>query len=131
MIFVVFEWIRGWLLPYPFWIKDLGKKGEYLARRYWHRRGYHLVARNHHIGKGEIDAIMANYKQVIFLEVKSRTWRPDLRFSEQLTHEQKRRLLHLSHIWTGQWSEKPPSRFYLMVIVFRDKDFEIQTARIN
>ena len=130
MIFMLVEWIRGWLLPYPFWIKDLGRKGEYLARRHWHRRGYHLVARNWRHGNGEIDAIMANPKHVVFLEVKSRTWRPHLLFGEQVSRKQKKRLLHLRQVWLNHWHESPPSHFYLVVIIFRGKKFEIRSDHL-
>lgn len=115
MLFRGIECVRGWLMPYPWWIRKLGKKGEYLARRNFHRRGYHLVARNWRSGRGEIDLIMANSKKLIFLEVKTRTQMPERGISDVLTWNQERRLLALADAYVN--SLKVPSLAWDLILV--------------
>ncbi len=104
-------------MPFPFWIKDLGKRGEYLARRHYHRRGFHLVERNWRHGKGEIDLIMAHHRLLVFVEVKTRTYRADQRPGDTLGHEQERRLQALARAYVSRWREvEIPWGFHLIVI---------------
>jgi len=86
-------------MPYPFWISNLGRKGEYLARRYFHRHGFHLLNKNWTHGRGEIDLIMANSKKILFVEVKTRTKQKGRGISDVLSHDQERRLLQLGHAY--------------------------------
>ncbi|MCL2110406.1 YraN family protein [Microgenomates group bacterium] len=57
---------------------SLGKTGEELAERFLLAKGYKLVAKNYRTGKGrgggeEIDLIFLEGKEVVFVEVKTRT----------------------------------------------------------
>ena len=58
-------------------MSSLGKKGEDLTADYYHKLGYKLVARNFvpPYGKqtGEIDLICVKEKEIIFIEVKTRS----------------------------------------------------------
>ena len=131
MLFMFIEWVRGWLLPFPFWIGDLGDRGEYLARRHFHRRGYHLVSRNWRDGHGEIDAIMANHRRLIFLEVKTRSHQPDLRIGDTLGFKQKERLKKLAKKFLAAQPETFPWEFLLVLVtVKKSRRFSIQTARL-
>lgn len=105
MIFMLVEMIRGWLMVFPFWIRDTGKRGEYLVRRHYHRRGYHCVARNWRQGRWEIDLIMAHWRRVVFVEVKTRQIHVARRPHEQIDPEQRRRLISLARRFMGQWPD--------------------------
>ena len=134
MIFQLIARFRGWLMPYPFWIDDLGRRGEYLARRAWHRRGYHLLARNWRHGRGELDVVMANPERVVFLEVKTRTQTGSepIRIGDTLGLEQERRLLGLAETWLRTWPVPVPWTFQLVLVRFTGKRrFEIEQARIQ
>lgn len=52
--------------------KNLGNKGEALAREYLKRRGYRIIASNYRSGHLEIDLITKRQKQLVFVEVKTR-----------------------------------------------------------
>ena len=95
MLFSLLERCRGLLTPYPFWIKDLGKCGEFLARRWYRRRGYHVVDKNWRKGKGEIDLIVANGRRLVFVEVKARSG-GDASIDHVLVYDQEQRLLRLA-----------------------------------
>ena len=109
-------------MPPPFWIRDLGTRGEYLVRRLFHRRGYHCVARNWRHHKGEIDLIMANYRRLLFLEVKTRSYRRGMRIGDQLKYRQKRRLQNLARSYLSQWQcQDLPWKFHLVLVTRHGK----------
>ena len=130
MLFSCIEALRGWLMPFPFWLKGLGPRGEYLARRYYHRRGYHCLARNWRHGRWELDLVMANYRRLLFVEVKTRRYRPGRRIGDVLRHRQKRRLLKLAKIYLDRWKAgEIPWAFCLVLVTFRGRGGpSIQTA---
>lgn len=129
MLFALLEMIRGILMPWPFWVTQLGTRGEYLARRYFHRRGYHLLEKNWRHGHGEIDLIMASRKEVVFLEVKTRSSQPDERFA-LLTKEQEERIKDLIPIYLKQWPGTHPWRFLLVTVLPRGKGWHIETVEL-
>lgn len=60
------------------WIKNqyshlIGKKAELLACEYLQKRGLSLVCKNYRCRSGEIDLIMKEQDQLVFVEVKYRT----------------------------------------------------------
>jgi len=117
MLFALLECLRGWAMPFPFWIRDTGRRGEYLVRRRYHRRGYHLIAKNWRYGRGEIDLIMANWRQVRFLEVKTRKLTVADRPHEQISADQRRRLHALARGYMRQWADREiPWRFQLVLL---------------
>lgn len=52
---------------------DLGFKGEMLAKEYLKQKGYEILDENWVHGKAEVDLIAYLNKQIIFVEVKTRT----------------------------------------------------------
>ncbi len=130
MIFMALQWVCGWLTPHPFWISDLGKKGEFLVRRHFRRRGYHVAEKNWRHGRGEIDAIMANPKGFVFVEVKTRTWRRDLFMADQLSQDQEKRLKRLAGRYLSQWNTAYPWRFDLFLVTRKGSKWRLQSMRI-
>ena len=57
--------------------KEIGDLGERRAARYLRLRGYCIKERNWRFGKGEIDLIASTLRDLVFVEVKTRTYRPD------------------------------------------------------
>ena len=56
---------------------QVGKRGEQVAARYLRRHGYDVLERNLHISHEEIDIIAINKQCIAFVEVKTRTARPE------------------------------------------------------
>ncbi len=52
--------------------KTKGKKGEILARKYLESQGLHYIEANYTIWGGEIDIVMKDLNQYVFVEVKIR-----------------------------------------------------------
>lgn len=53
--------------------KDLGFKGEKLAREFLKSKGYKIIERNYRNGRNEIDIIANKDDLMIFVEVKARS----------------------------------------------------------
>lgn len=51
----------------------IGKAGERHARLWLEARGYQFVAANWHCQSGELDLVMIDEPQLVFIEVKTRT----------------------------------------------------------
>jgi putative endonuclease len=50
---------------------DLGRRGEQLAVEHLVQKGYHILTRNFHTRRGEIDIVARQDDQIIFVEVKT------------------------------------------------------------
>lgn len=122
MIFQWVERVRGLLMPRPFWPISPWKRGEYLARRWYHRRGYHLLAQNWRHGRGEVDLIMANHREVVFIEVKARSGQTEPALHTALSPDQQKRLVQLAQRYLAQWPQTAlPWRFDLVLVWLRRK----------
>ncbi|OIO06947.1 YraN family protein [Candidatus Falkowbacteria bacterium CG_4_9_14_3_um_filter_36_9] len=53
--------------------QKIGQFGEELAKRYLLRKGYRIIAKNKNTGHKEIDIIAMDKKDLVFVEVKTRT----------------------------------------------------------
>jgi putative endonuclease len=56
----------------PLLMQSVGKAGEDAALRYLEQKGYRCVGRNWRCAYGEIDLIMTEQEQLVFVEVKTR-----------------------------------------------------------
>lgn len=52
---------------------EIGKVGEDIAVRYLQEKGYIIIERNFDCKQGEIDVIAKDNKEIVFVEVKTRT----------------------------------------------------------
>lgn len=52
---------------------EIGKLGEDLACKYLQNNGYQIVERNFEARQGEIDIVALDKKEIVFIEVKTRT----------------------------------------------------------
>jgi putative endonuclease len=53
--------------------KDLGKLGENLAARYYKKLGWKIIAQNYWTRCGELDLVLEKNRQILIVEVKTRT----------------------------------------------------------
>lgn len=76
----------------------LGRAGEGAARRYLEARGYRFIEANWHCASGELDLVMRDGDELVFVEVKTRHGDGSGRASEAITRTKARKLLQ-----TGEW----------------------------
>ena len=53
--------------------QEIGKLGEDIAEHYLKQKGYKILDRNFECRQGEIDIIALDKKEIVFVEVKTRT----------------------------------------------------------
>lgn len=70
----------------------LGARAEGLAVEALQRRGFRLVERNWRCTSGELDAVMWDRDELVFVEVKARTGTSRGSAEEALTHSKARKL---------------------------------------
>lgn len=75
---------------------DLGKRGERLAEEYLLAQGYRLEERNYRTARGEIDLILWDGGELVFVEVRTRT---SLKFGsavESVTRQKQQKLREIA-----------------------------------
>ena len=55
---------------------DIGRFGEKAAARFLRKKGYRILHTNYRAGKNEIDIIASRRREIVFVEVKTRTYSP-------------------------------------------------------
>lgn len=74
---------------------EIGTNGEIQAAIFLKKNNYHIVATNWRSGKKEVDIIAESDKEIIFIEVKTRS-NFDYGFPEEAVTDQKKTLLKLA-----------------------------------
>jgi len=77
---------------------DLGSWGELMAKNYLCSKGYRVVQKNFRSFFGEIDLIMEDAGQIVFVEVKVRK-KPWMEGREGLNHLKLRRISKMVSLW--------------------------------
>jgi len=72
--------------------KNLGNRGENIAKSYLTDRGYSLLAQNYRTGRLEIDLIFSHGERIIFIEVKTRIKTAESKNEVPLTRQQTKNL---------------------------------------
>ncbi len=108
----------------------LGEEGEDAAARYLAQNGYHILARNWHYGKLELDLVCHKDACIVFVEVKTRH-RSD--FGGPLagiTPKKKWNLLRAAQAWltiNNRWDL--PSRFDIICLTGARGGFSMEHYR--
>jgi putative endonuclease len=79
--------------------RALGASGEEAVARWYHQRGYEVVARNWRCAEGELDLILRRGRTIVFCEVKTRTSTAFGVPAEAVTASKQRRLRGLGMRW--------------------------------
>ncbi len=71
----------------------LGQRGEDLACRLLRETGFDILMRNYRTSRGEIDMVARQDQTLVFVEVKTRHYRPGCRPADAVGRHKRRRLL--------------------------------------
>ena len=105
-----------------------GKEAETAACRYLERRGMRLVTRNYRSRRGEIDLIMMDRENLVFVEVRYRR-RSDFGSGAESVHPGKQKKLiacAYSYLQRHPESARRPGRFDVVSITPDRKGMHIQ-----
>ncbi len=82
--------------------KELGEKGEYLARLFLEKKGFVFIRANYTTRHGEIDLIMQENDEIVFLEVKTRTEESAKRYgrgAERIDRKKQEHILRSARVF--------------------------------
>ncbi len=60
-----------------------GAYGERAAAKYLRRKGYRIIGKNVRAGRSEFDIIAVENKTLVFIEVKTRSYDPDIEYLDR------------------------------------------------
>lgn len=83
----------------------LGQTGERLAQAFLENLGYRFVGRNWHCTQGELDLIMLDGDELVFVEVKTRRGEGSGRAGESVSSKKAARLLGSAEWYIAQHAE--------------------------
>ncbi|MDQ3541341.1 MAG: YraN family protein [Chloroflexota bacterium] len=84
---------------------QLGRNGERLAQTFLESLGYRFVARNWHCASGELDLIMLDGNELVFVEVKTRRGERSGRAGEAVSPSKATKLLRAAEWFIAQHAE--------------------------
>lgn len=115
---------------------DIGRFGEKAAARFLKRKGYRILKTNFRAGKNEIDIIAVRRREIVFVEVKTRTYSPlgDLPFGTPMeavdTPKQKRTLAAASAYLYKRKTDRMP-RFDIIEVYLKRRTGLFRTLIVD
>lgn len=112
--------------------KEIGNLGEKLAEKYLIQQKYVILDKNYHIKGGEADIIAQDpeTKEIVFVEVKTRT-STDYGWPEQAINEKKRlRLAKTAHKYLAE-NNYDSSYNYRFDAVSVELDYNTRLAKVS
>lgn len=105
---------------------ELGIEGERIAVEYLRQVGYQLLETNWRFQKKEIDIIAKKGKQVIMVEVKSRSTGKFGKPEEAVTEAKQKFLIEAADAYMQTFEEDTTVRFDIIAIVLNENQAEIK-----
>lgn len=104
---------------------NLGKLGEDRAAAYLLKQNYQLIGRNIRVLRGEIDIIAQHEKQLIIIEVKTKTTAEVAEPWQQVTKSKQRQLIKLADSYVKQEGIDLDVRFDVISILMHGRNHEL------
>lgn len=94
-------------------IHKIGEKAEQAALLFLEKKGLTLLARNYRCKLGEIDLIMRDNAEVVFIEVRQRSHPNYSQAAESVTHAKQRKIIKTAthYLQKQHWLDKVQCRF--------------------
>lgn len=109
--------------------RQLGEKGEELARRFYTEQGYRLLAANYRTRQGEVDLILEREGLLVFAEVKARRGGAIAAPREWVDGKKQRRIMAAALDYLAQHKISDPLMRFDVVEVFFNPAGEAENIR--
>ena len=103
----------------------LGTKGEDLAKEFLIKNGYEILATNWHFRKVEVDIIATDGKEMVVVEVKTRTSNKFGEPEEFLSKQQQRNLVQAANAYSEISHNPLDIRFDIVSIIYNNAEHRI------
>lgn len=104
----------------------LGPLGEQMAMRHLIEQGYLILEQNWRFKHKEIDLIARNNKDIVFVEVKSRTDNFTEELHEAVSLKKQRNIVEAAEAYIMEKDIQLNARFDLLCVVFKEKNHTIE-----
>ncbi len=87
--------------------KVVGRAGEELAKQYFEKLGWQIIATNYHLPFGEIDILAKDHQTIVIVEVKAKT---NLHYGlpqEEVNAHKQAKLRKLAHRISQDYPDQP------------------------
>ena len=112
--------------PPPESARQRGQTAEIMACDYLQGRGLTLVTRNYTCKTGELDLIMRDGEQWVFVEVRSRRASRYGSTLDTITANKQRRLIRAAEYYLQQHRVEQPCRFDVVAITYHADQVQIE-----
>ncbi len=110
--------LRQWLIP-RLDRQALGRRGERAAARFLRRQGWVILHRRYRSPEGELDLVMTDRRQIVFVEVKARLGASAAEAMDNVHPEKQRRLLQAAAAYLQRFGlQGRPIRFDVVSVVW-------------
>ncbi len=111
--------------------REQGKKAEQLACNYLKARGLKLVTKNFQGQQGEIDLIMQDKDDLVFVEVRLRNNQAYGSGADTVSHQKQRRLKNTAELYLQihYGNRVPPCRFDVISMSLRPEEKQFEWIR--
>lgn len=107
---------------------SLGRRCEEFVENYLTRTlGYTFIARRYKSSGGEIDLIMKDKDEIVFVEVKGRDVNSSFEGEDAVTHSKKRRIIRAAENFLS--GENVPARFDVVSVKYNARESRIKNLR--
>ena len=104
---------------------ELGQKGEERAADFLKNKGYRILFRNWKWGGNEVDVIAENNEFIVFVEVKTRSDSFLEHPRNAVPNAKQKSIIRAAEGYIQRYRIDKESRFDIVTIIKKDKDFEI------
>ncbi|MCM8766734.1 MAG: YraN family protein [Candidatus Omnitrophica bacterium] len=109
---------------------EFGKFGEEKGIEFLKRNGYKIIERNYKTKIGEIDIIAKKEKQIIFIEVKTRS-SDNYGFPEEAVNQRKlKKIEKVAYLYLKSKKTNLPIRFEVLSIIKDKENFKFEIIPI-
>ncbi len=105
---------------------ETGKKGESIARHYLEQNGYFIRAVNWRFGNNEIDIIAENEKELLIVEVKTRSSFFAAEAGTLISKVKQRFLIRAANAYLQKNNVDKETRFDIVIVIIQDSKHSIQ-----
>lgn len=108
--------------------QQIGQTAEEFACQYLQKQGLKLISRNYRCRVGEIDLIMQDSKDLIFIEVRCRQNSYFGNGAESVTHTKQKKLIKTAHYYLQQQKldDKNGCRFDVISLASQDSTAKVE-----
>ncbi len=99
-----------------------GIAGEVIASRFLREKGYRVMSSNYHSRFGEIDIIAQDGKDIVFVEVKTRSDNAIMMPREAVTQEKQKKILRTAAMYIRAYPSNLQPRFDVVEVWVSEED---------